>query len=356
MTTEAATSQATLRQHGKSFHWAGFFLPRQQLDDGAQLYHVCRQVDDIADNATTMTERQRARRVLSCLQHKLCARSPAQQPLPTASNTADTDARLTETEQLLVDSLESDIVALFGRDSRCLQAMHDLVATMVMDLSPVLLEDEPALLGYAYGAAGTVGVMMCQLMGAREPNHSLPFAIDLGMAMQMTNIARDVLEDAQRGRIYVPQTWMNQPISADAIASGDAQARQQAWQAIGYLIERAEAYYASGWQGLAYLPPRTRLAIGVALRVYRQIGRRIQSLSADNYWSQRVVVPKAGKLQQSLMALPALINRSSAIHDAALHKPLEDQLSPYALDPETLDDNVSQDNAPGRKKLHSGKA
>lgn len=351
MTTTAAASQATLRQHGKSFHWAGFFLPREQLQDGARLYHVCRQVDDIADNATTDAERQRALKMLTCLQARLDARS--QPPLKTPTE------YLTDAEQQLVDALEADIVALFAQDSRCLHAMQDLVATMVIDLSPVQLEDECALLGYAYGAAGTVGVMMCQLMGAREPNHSLAFAIDLGVAMQMTNIARDVLEDAQRGRVYLPQTWLKQPITADAIAHGQPQARHQAWQAIGQLIDRAEAYYTSGWQGLAYLPPRTRLAIGIALRVYRQIGRRIQGLSAEDYWAQRVVVPKSRKLQQSLLALPALFNTSAAWHDAALHQPLEAQLSGYALTPKSLDNTAApqpEAHSPGREQRHSGKA
>ncbi|MGM0615238.1 MAG: phytoene/squalene synthase family protein [Pseudomonadota bacterium] len=359
MTTAAATSQATLRQHGKSFHWAGFFLPRGQLQDGARLYHVCRQVDDIADNAATDAERQRAQKVLTCLQARLNARSQRQLTAAETGTKPSTESRLSNSEQQLVSALEADIVALFAQDSRCLHAMQDLVATMVVDLSPVQLEDERALLGYAYGAAGTVGVMMCQLMGAREPDHSLAFAIDLGVAMQMTNIARDVLEDAQRGRVYLPQTWLKQPITADAIAHGEPQARHQAWQAVGQLIERAEAYYTSGWQGLAYLPPRTRLAIGIALRVYRQIGRRIQGLSAEDYWAQRVVVPKSRKLQQSLLALPALFNTSPAWHDAALHQPLEAQLSGYALTPKSLDNTAAplpEVHPPGKEQRHSGKA
>lgn len=362
MTTEAATSQATLRQHGRSFHWAGAFLPRQQLHKGAQLYHVCRQVDDIADNATSPAQRQRARTVLLCLQTRLNSRSQPPLATHTPDDTACSESQLTAPEKQLVNNLEADIVALFNQQARCLKAMQDLVATMVTDLLPVQLEDEPALLTYAYGAAGTVGVMMCQLMNARDPDHSLAFAIDLGMAMQMTNIARDVLEDARRGRVYLPQTWMNEPITAEAIAAGDKQARQLAWRAIGVLLERAERYYASGWQGLAYLPPRTRLAIGIALRVYRQIGRRIQGLSAEEYWAQRVVVPKAAKFQQSLLALPALFNSSSARHDEALHQPLDTTLAAYALTPNSrgkTEDHSSgaptAEHLPDRKQLDSRK-
>ncbi|MDR5897851.1 phytoene/squalene synthase family protein [Halomonas vilamensis] len=331
-TTATTTSHATLRRHGKSFHWAGFFLPRQQLNDGARLYHVCRQVDDIADHAVSTPERQRARKVLCCLQSRLKAHLPAlgSQPL--------TNKGLTDADRQLVDALEADIVALFEQDARCLYAMQALVATMVMDLSPLHLPDEPALLDYAHGAAGTVGVMMCQLMNARDPDHSLAFAIDLGIAMQMTNIARDVLEDAQRGRLYLPQTWMSDNVTADAIVRGTPHARDEAWQATRYLVARAEDYYASGWQGLAYLPTRSRLAIGIALRVYRQIGRRIVSLNAPDYWAQRVVVPTPGKMLQSVLALPTLIHTSPARHDQTLHQGLEKTLAAYALAPRTLAD------------------
>ncbi|WP_025672991.1 phytoene/squalene synthase family protein [Salinivibrio socompensis] len=336
MTTATVTSRATLRQHGKSFYWAGLFLPRHQLAASARLYHICRQIDDIADTAENEAQRQRAQKVLSCLQERLNAYLQHGIPPNKTNATSSKDGALTDAEQPLVEALEADIIALFAMDSRSLHAMRDLVATMVIDISPVQLEDEQSLVTYAYGAAGTVGVMMGQLINTRDPDHSLAFAIDLGVAMQMTNIARDVLEDAQNNRVYLPQAWLKQPVTADAIAHGEPQARHQAWQAIEILIERAEAYYESGWQGLAYLPPRTRLAIGIALRVYRKIGRRIQSLSEEDYWAQRVVVPKSSKLMQSLLALPALFNTSPAWHDTALHQPLEAQVSAYGLKPYTL--------------------
>lgn len=304
-------AQQTLRQHSKSFHWAGRFLSREALDKGARLYRICREVDDWADEAHTREQERQAHRQLTALHAGL---------RPDTAR-ADPDT-LPHAERQRVEELLAQIRALFGDDPAACQAMGDLLLTMQRDLSRVRIEDDAALLDYAYGAAGTVGVMMCHCLGARDIARARVFAMDLGMAMQMTNIARDVLEDAQRDRIYLPRTWLAHDISAEAIARGDPAARQAAWAAIKRLVAHAEAYYASGWQGLAYLPARPRLAIAVAGRVYRDIGRRILTLEASRYWSTRVTVPTAGKAYQSLLAvaqvpwLPA-----SPTHDSHLHRP-----------------------------------
>jgi phytoene synthase len=340
MTTPSATSQATLRQHGRSFYWAGRFLPPHQLQAGARLYHVCRQVDDIADNATADAQRQRAKRILSALQETLAAHSThsSVSALLYLENQTFTpvigDAQtlpLSAAEHQAVKALETDICSLFYPDSWAFHAMKDLIATMTVDLSSLHLTSEQSLLHYAYGAAGSVGVMMCQLLDAEDPERALAFAIDLGIAMQMTNIARDVLEDAQDGRLYLPAAWMSAGVTATQIASGDTHARQQAWHAIQKLLALAEDYYTSGWQGLVYLPLRARLAIGVALRVYRDIGRRIQCLDVSQYWGNRVVVPGWAKAYQSILALPALTPTTPPAHDAALHRPLGRTLAFYGI-------------------------
>lgn len=340
MTTSATASQATLRQHGRSFYWAGRFLPAYQLQFGARLYHVCRQVDDIADDATTDPQRQRAKQMLSLLQQRLAASAPGESRSllmlleDQSTDNAIDDASvlsLSATDREAVAALETDIGSLFSSDSWAFHAMQDLLATMTADLSKLNLTSESALLHYAYGAAGTVGVMMCHLLDAEEPDRALAFAIDLGIAMQMTNIARDVLEDAHDGRLYLPAAWMSADVNAAKIAAGDHQARQQAWQAIQQLLKLAERYYVSGWQGLAYLPVRARLAIGVALRVYRDIGRRIQRLDASQYWGHRVVVPGWAKAYQSVLALPALMAAKPPVHNAALHRPLGSTLAFYHI-------------------------
>lgn len=343
MTSSPSQSRATLRRHGRSFHWAGRFLPEHQLHAGARLYHVCRQVDDIADNAANDAQRDRAARLLAALQQRLAARRPASSTSPLiidvqapgrVADAGAANAALSSDEQRLVADIQADIDALFAENSLAVHAMQDLLATMQTDLSPLHLTSEQALLRYAYGAAGTVGVMMCPLLNVRDQACALPHAIDLGMGMQMTNIARDVLEDARRGRVYLPRSWLTGDVTAEAIAEGDAHARRQAWLAARRLVARADAYYASGWQGLAYLPWRARLAIGVALRVYRAIGKRLERLDERAYWAGRVVVPAVSKGYQSIRAMPALFAFGRrGQHDASLHTPLGCCLSPYGLGP-----------------------
>lgn len=311
-------AQQTLRQHSKSFHWAGRFLSHEELDKGARLYRICRVVDDWADNAHTREESHQAQRRLMALYDSL-----------SVGHGSTDHAALSGEETRQITDLHADIQDLFAADPAACQAMRDLVLTMVSDLSLVRIDDDAELLGYAYGAAGTVGVMMCHCLNARDIDQARAFAIDMGMAMQMTNIARDVLEDAQRDRIYLPRTWMTGDVTAEAICQGDTDARHEAWAAVQKLVAHAEPYYASGWKGLAYLPPRPRLAIAVACRVYRDIGRRILRMEENRYWASRVSVPKGGKVSQSLLALAHLpLRKTRPTHDSRLHEPLGKQLAP----------------------------
>jgi len=317
--TMDARAQDTLRKHSKSFHWAGRFLSRDELDKGARLYRICRQVDDWADNAHTREESRQAHRRLMALHDSISVEQDGSADPITLSRD--------DTRQLA--DLRADTRDLFGADPAACQAMRDLLLTMVKDLSLVSIDDDAALLDYAYGAAGTVGVMMCHCLKAREIELARRFAIDMGMAMQMTNIARDVLEDAQRGRLYLPRTWMMRDVTAEAICQGDTDARHEAWAAVKTLVAYAEPYYASGLKGLAYLPPRPRLAIAVACRVYRDIGRRILRMEDTRYWASRVTVPTMGKASQSLLALAQVpLKETHPTHDSRLHEALNTRLSP----------------------------
>lgn len=306
-----ASARDILRKHSKSFNWAGRFLSRSDLEKGACLYSICRQVDDLADDARTPEELERARRQLRALQAGL-----------SGSLTLDLVQALDADSRCRVPRLLADIEQLLGTDAAASCAMRDLLQTMLNDLSPVNVADESELLGYAYGAAGTVGVMMCRCLGARDIERARAFAVDMGMAMQMTNIARDVLEDAQRGRNYLPRSWIAQDFSAEQICRDDREARHAAWLAVKRLVALAETYYASGWEGLVYLPARPRVAIAVACRVYRDIGRRILTLDEDRYWSRRVVVPRQGKIFQSLLAVAQTsLTGGAPVHNSRLHEP-----------------------------------
>lgn len=194
------------------------------------------------------------------------------------------------------------------------------------DLDLVRVADQAELLRYCYGVVGTVGVMMTCLLNAREREKALPHAIDLGIAMQLTNISRDVLEDAHLNRLYLPADGAGGTITPEDIVAGNRDARHQAWLGVRNLLGMSEAYYRSGWHGLGYLPFRARLAIAVAAKVYRQIGRQILQRGEQRYWQSRCVVGSAEKLRVSVAAVVQLaagaINRQSIRHDHELHQGL----------------------------------
>lgn len=301
----SSTSTEVLRRNGRSFHWAGQLLSGDQLANAASLYSLCRGIDDLADEAVTASQRASAEQQLQALNQALAQGQPPGEPL----------------RQVYEQAHE-----LLAQDPVALQALQDLIATVQQDLNPVHVADQAELLQYCYGVAGTVGVMMSCLLGAQPRAQALAHAIDLGVAMQMTNIARDVLEDAELGRVYLPATGAAGTLEPRALVAGHAPSRHQAWLGVRQLLAHAEAYYASGWQGLRYLPPRPRLAIAVAARLYREIGRQILRRGEAAYWQRRSVVGPLRKLQVSLTAGVRLAlapsNNIVSAHDARLHRHL----------------------------------
>lgn len=298
-------STEVLRRHGRSFYWAGQLLSGEQLSRAAGLYRLCRSIDDLADDALTDAERTLARDKLLSLDQALSGHG---QPR------ADLKGVYRQARELL------------SGEPLALDALQDMVRTVQQDLQPVRVSSQRQLLQYAYGVAGTVGVMMTCLLNARERSRALPHAIDLGMAMQLTNIARDVLEDAGLGRVYLPSDGAAGALEPAALLAGDAGSRHQAWRGVCELITLAECYYRSGWQGLVFLPTRARLAIAVAARVYREIGQQILRQGEAVYWQRRSVVSPGRKLRVTAKALVQLVGESGRRrpmdHDIRLHRGL----------------------------------
>jgi phytoene synthase len=136
--------------------------------------------------------------------------------------------------------------------------------------------------------------MMCPVLKVREPT-AWGYAIDLGIAMQLTNICRDVLEDAQNGRVYLPQTWFKSPLSPQGIVS-DPQREDEISENVLKALAVAESHYDSAIEGLVFIPSRTRLAICVALSLYREIGRKIEKHWRGNSLKGRMFVSTPHKI------------------------------------------------------------
>jgi phytoene synthase len=181
---------------------------------------------------------------------------------------------------------------------------QELLQGFAMDVRDRQYETIGDTLEYCYHVAGVVGVMMAMIMGARDPK-VLDRASDLGLAFQLTNIARDVIDDARVGRVYVPAELLRQH-GITTIDPDDPGQRPALHAAALDLLDLAEHYYASAYQGMAALPARSAWAIAAARRVYRAIGSQLRS-GGPKAWDQRVSTTKGQKLALLGIALSDVV-------------------------------------------------
>lgn len=273
MTPENARD--VMARHARSFAPAARLLARADRDRVARLYALCRCVDDLADE----------------------------------DGGADAAARLRGIEHALRnghggDPVARDARALFAGRPDGLAAFIALVAGVRGDLGAVALPDMAALDAYADAVAGGVGVMVASLFDVPSRWHGR--AADLGRAMQLTNICRDVAEDAAMGRRYLPATLC--PWSAEALCAPSDEVRADVRRAVAVLLDRADALYVSGGHGFAALPWRLRLAVAVAAALYRGIGAELRARACDPL-SGRAFVPGPRKLRLGLGAVLTLSGR-----------------------------------------------
>ena len=259
-------AQQVLSHHAKSFRLAAIFLPQKKANDAAIVYQFCRILDDAVDEAPSLDiAHQEVQRLQDELSGK---RSPSQA----------VESYLAVAERLNIP----DFVA------------QDLLAGIASDLDVVAVQDKKELAQYCYRVAGTVGLMMCAILGVTK-KEALPYAIDLGLGMQMTNIARDVLEDAHRDRVYLPDSFL-QLYGATSDDVRTLQITRESRQgAINHLLMHAENSYARARAGMCFIPMRARLAIFIAMRVYRSIGITLQRRHQSDPFHGRTIVSKFGK-------------------------------------------------------------
>ena len=286
-----------LKKNGKSFYWAGMFLPKVSIKSAAELYRFCRILDDIADNGKINSLKE-----LSKIRSNIKKKTFAD-----------------------LENIYSIKYPKFLKSSSK-KVIIDLIDGLILDQKGVLFKQEEELIRYSYHVAGTVGIMMCD---ALKCNNDLAksFAIDLGIAMQLTNIARDVLEDAKMGRRYLPGTWI-QNISPKEIVlaakTNDLKKIHIISQGIKKLLMLAEKYYLSGEKGFNFLPFNTRIAISVASGVYREIGVQLENKNY-NWQSGRQVTSIYTKIKITLFKIVKEIFylRFLKKHNSELHIFLE---------------------------------
>jgi phytoene synthase len=260
---DIAACHALLCQGSRSFHLASLLLPRRVAAPAAALYAFCRLADDAVDlvpGASRGAAIQRLRERLD----RAYAGEPA--PLP-------------------ADRAFAAVVATHAVPRALPEA---LIEGLAWDAEGRRYETLDELEAYAARVAGVVGAMMTLLMGVRQAD-AIARAADLGVAMQLTNIARDVGEDARAGRLYLPLSWMR-----------DAGIAPEAWLAapafgpglrgiIARLLLRADELYRRAEAGIVLLPPDCRPGIAAARLVYAEIGRSLEQRRLDSVSGRAVV-------------------------------------------------------------------
>ncbi|MGK7861305.1 phytoene/squalene synthase family protein [Falsiroseomonas sp. E2-1-a4] len=263
---DRAACRAMLASGSKSFRAASLLLPARIAEPAAALYAFCRVADDAIDEAPDPAA------ALPALQRRLDA-IYAGRPQPHAADRA---------------------FAVVARDFAIPQVLPAaLLEGFAWDAEGRRYADLAALEAYAARVAATVGAMMTLLMGVRDAA-ALARACDLGVAMQFTNIARDVGEDARNGRLYLPLDWMMQ----EGISAEGFLARPVFTPALGRVVQRlldaADVLYARAEDGFGRLPWDCRAGIGAARHVYAGIGRAVERQGGDSV-SRRAMVPNRRK-------------------------------------------------------------
>jgi 15-cis-phytoene synthase len=275
---DLAACRALLRGGSRSFFAASFLLPRRTRDPATALYAFCRLADDAIDLGG---DHQAALADLHARLDRIYAGCPAAHPVERAF--AQVVAAQTLPRALPEALLDGFLWDAEGRQYETLAALED----------------------YAARVAGAVGAMMAVIMGVRAPA-VLARAADLGVAMQLTNIARDVGEDARQGRLYLPRRWLRETgIDPDAWLAAPVFDAALAG-VVARLLDAAEAHYRRAETGIAALPRGCRPGIFAARLLYAEIGRAVAANGYDSF-SRRAVVPAARKARLLARALAASV-------------------------------------------------
>ncbi len=256
-------SKNYLSIYAKSFNWSGFFLPKKIYAKCSILYDFCRTIDNIADQNVDLEIRKKE---FEEFKKKFEQKNKN-------------------------DSVIKNMWDLMNEKNISKKIVDDLFDGVNSDLKKeVKIKSKKELLVYSYRVAGTVGLMMAKIFGVQK-KESLQRAIDLGIAMQLTNIARDVVEDEKRNRTYLIEE------SKDTFLN------------IRNTISKADTFYDNSFEGIKDIPLRCRFSIIVARRIYRHIGKKIlEKKDIANYKKAgKIYVSNFSKIIQTILSLLDLI-------------------------------------------------
>jgi len=256
------SDKSYLSVYAKSFNWAGFFLPKKKLKKCSALYDFCRVADNIADDDGEVESKKKK------------------------FDQFENDFN----QKKFNDPIIKNMWDLIEEFKISLKIVQDLLIGIKSDIKDkVKLNSKKELLIYSYRVAGTVGLMMAKILKVNKKS-SLKSAIDLGIAMQLTNISRDVIEDSKNNRFYINENF----------------------EEISSTINLADTFYKNSFYSIKEIPISFRFSILVARRIYRKIGHKIlNKKNLENYQnSGKIYVSNAEKILETFLSIFDLIKLS----------------------------------------------
>ena len=248
--------------YAKSFNWAGFFLPKKTYQKCSALYDFCREADNIADDENKIEVKK-------------------DNFIKFRNNFINKNY-----DDPVIKNMW-DIINEFNISTKIVDDLFQGINSDIKD--SVKLYSKKEILIYSYRVAGTVGLMMAKILNVSK-EQSLKSAIDLGIAMQLTNISRDVMEDKKNNRFYINESFED----------------------IKTTIELSEKFYEKSFYSIKEIPLSFRFSILVARRVYRKIGYKIlNKKNLENYKkSGKIYVSNIEKIIETLLSIFDLIKLS----------------------------------------------
>ena len=256
------SNKSYLSIYAKSFSWASYFLPKETFKRCSTLYDFCRIVDNIADDNDKIENKAKK------------------------FDKFENDFNQKNFNNPIIKNMW-DLVEEFNISSKIVQDLLIGIKSDIKDL--VRLDSKKDLLIYSYRVAGTVGLMMAKILKVNKKS-SLKSAIDLGIAMQLTNISRDVIEDSKNNRFYINENF----------------------EEISSTINLADTFYKNSFYSIKEIPISFRFSILVARRIYRKIGHKIlNKKNLENYQnSGKIYVSNAEKILETFLSIFDLIKLS----------------------------------------------
>ena len=256
------SNKSYLSTYAKSFSWAGFFLPKETYKKCSSLYDFCRVADNIADDNEETKNKEKK------------------------FNKFENDFNKKNFDNPIIKNMWG----LIEEYNISLKVIEDLLIGIKSDIkNKVKLDSKKDLLIYSYRVAGTVGLMMAKILKVNKKS-SLRSAIDLGIAMQLTNISRDVIEDSKNNRFYIDKDF----------------------EEISSTINLADTFYENSFYSIKEIPFSFRFSILVARRIYRKIGYKIlNKKNLENYQNAgKIYVSNLEKGLETFLAILDLIKLS----------------------------------------------